>query len=114
MYLPIPAGQSVISPASRCPQCGTAIRWYQNVPVLSYLLLRGRCGSCSAAISKRYPLVEALTGMLFVWVYLRFGWQFATPVYWVFVAATGGDLFYRPRSPNHPRCHQPAGILVGF
>jgi leader peptidase (prepilin peptidase)/N-methyltransferase len=83
----IPAGQSIVSPPSRCPQCDTSIRWYQNIPIISYLLLRGRCAGCGKKISHRYPLVEALTGLLFVGVWLVFGWQAATPLYWVFAAA---------------------------
>ena len=60
-------------PRSRCPSCGTAIRWYQNIPLLSFLLLRGRCAHCRAGISWRYPLVEALTAALFAWVVWRHG-----------------------------------------
>ena len=56
---------SLAQPRSRCPGCGTPISWQQNIPLLSYLLLRGRCASCQAPISWRYPLVEALTGILF-------------------------------------------------
>ncbi len=110
----IPAGQSVISPASRCPQCGTAIRWYQNVPVFSYLLLRGRCARCGVSISLRYPLVEALTGLLFVWVYLRFEWQWATPVYWVFVAALVVITFIDLDHQIIPDVISLPGIVVGF
>lgn len=69
----VPRGQSVIRPASACPSCGAAIRRRDNVPVVSWLVLRGRCRDCSAPISPRYPLVEALTGVLFVLVVVRFG-----------------------------------------
>ena len=62
---PQPAPLSLAQPRSRCPGCGAPIRWQQNIPLLSYLLLRGRCASCQAPISWRYPLVEALTGILF-------------------------------------------------
>lgn len=54
----VPRGESVVSPPSACPRCGARIRWWQNVPVLSFVLLRGACGSCRAPISWRYPLVE--------------------------------------------------------
>jgi leader peptidase (prepilin peptidase)/N-methyltransferase len=67
----VPAGLSVVSPASRCPDCGTPIRARHNVPVVGWLLLRGRCASCQRPISVRYPLVEALTGVLFVLVTWR-------------------------------------------
>ena len=61
----LPAGESVVSPGSRCPKCRTAIRWYDNIPVVSYLLLGGRCRACGASISIRYPLIEAATGVAF-------------------------------------------------
>jgi leader peptidase (prepilin peptidase)/N-methyltransferase len=56
----VPAGESVVSPGSRCPRCRRAIAWYDNVPVVSWLVLRGRCRGCRAPISPRYPLVELL------------------------------------------------------
>ncbi|HET6876037.1 MAG TPA: prepilin peptidase [Jatrophihabitans sp.] len=61
----VPAGMSVVSPPSHCPRCGNGIRNRHNVPVLGWLVLRGRCYDCAAPISARYPLVEALTGALF-------------------------------------------------
>lgn len=60
-------------PASRCGACGHGIRWYQNIPVLSYLVLRGRCAACGTPISPRYPLVELVTGALFALCAYRFG-----------------------------------------
>ncbi|HTD57771.1 MAG TPA: prepilin peptidase [Solirubrobacteraceae bacterium] len=62
----LPRRESLVRPASHCRACGVAVKPYDNVPVLSWLLLRGRCRNCSAPISKRYPLVEALTGLLCV------------------------------------------------
>jgi len=69
----VPAGLSVVAPASACPRCGHDIRARDNVPVLSWLVLRGRCRDCATPISARYPLVEAATAVLFVLVVLRFG-----------------------------------------
>ncbi|KQW63691.1 prepilin peptidase [Variovorax sp. Root411] len=60
-------------PASRCGNCGHKIRWYENIPVLSYVVLRGRCASCKTSISPRYPLVELITGALFALCAWRFG-----------------------------------------
>ena len=60
-------------PRSACPHCGHAIRWYENIPVLSYLALRGRCSACQARISPRYPLVELVTGALFAFCAWRWG-----------------------------------------
>jgi leader peptidase (prepilin peptidase)/N-methyltransferase len=62
----LPRHESLVSPASRCPNCGTPVKPYDNIPILSWLLLRGRCRSCSEPISPRYPLVEALTAALCV------------------------------------------------
>jgi leader peptidase (prepilin peptidase) / N-methyltransferase len=69
----LPAGESLVRPRSRCPHCGAAVRPYDNVPVLSWLILRGRCRDCGGPISARYPLVEALTAVLLVAVVARFG-----------------------------------------
>jgi leader peptidase (prepilin peptidase) / N-methyltransferase len=66
----LPLGESLVAPGSRCPSCGTPIKPYDNVPVVGWLLLRGRCRSCRRAISARYPLVEALTAVLAVAVVL--------------------------------------------
>ena len=69
----LPRGESLVAPRSRCPGCGTPIAAWQNVPVLSWLLLRGRCASCRARISVRYPLVELLTALLAVVLWRGFG-----------------------------------------
>lgn len=73
----LPLGESVVFPASRCPSCRSAIAPRDNVPILSWLLLRGRCRSCRAPISPRYPLVEAGTGALFLLARFRFGLEVA-------------------------------------
>jgi len=69
----VPRGESIVSPGSHCPRCDRAIRWYDNVPIASWLLLRARCRDCGAAISPRYVFVEALTAMLSVVVVLHYG-----------------------------------------
>ena len=84
----VPRGESVVSPPSACPGCNTAIRPRDNVPVASWLLLKGRCRDCSAPISKRYPLVEAGCAALFVVMALRFGLDPALPAY-LYLAAVG-------------------------
>lgn len=83
----LPRGESLSYPPSRCPQCGATIRWYDNVPVLSYLLLRGRCRDCHAPISPRYPLVEAATGLLFLAVAVK-----VPQLLWAFHAVVLGSL----------------------
>ncbi|MBA2504308.1 MAG: prepilin peptidase [Thermoleophilaceae bacterium] len=69
----VPAKESLVSPGSKCPSCGTPIKAYDNVPIVSWLLLRGRCRSCGERISPRYPLVEALTAAVFAGVVLAGG-----------------------------------------
>ena len=83
----VPRKESVVRPPSRCPQCETPIRPVDNVPVLSWLLLRGKCRHCGNPIPVRYPLVEASCGLLFAAVALRFGNSWELPAYLVLTAA---------------------------
>jgi len=69
----LPEGISTVTPASRCPACGARIRWYDNLPVVSWLALRGRCRDCGAPISPRYPVVELATGLAFAGAVALFG-----------------------------------------
>jgi leader peptidase (prepilin peptidase) / N-methyltransferase len=64
----LPLGQSLVSPPSRCRKCGYSLRWFDNIPVVSWLFLRGRCRKCGVSVSWQYPLVELITGVLFVLV----------------------------------------------
>ncbi len=81
----VPAGRSVVRPASACPGCGQQIEARDNIPVLSWLLLRGKCRSCGTSISPRYPLVELLSGAVWVAIALRFGWSWTLPAELVLV-----------------------------
>jgi leader peptidase (prepilin peptidase)/N-methyltransferase len=69
----LPLGENIAFPGSHCPKCGAGIRWYQNVPVLSWLALRGRCASCRAPIAWRYPLVELLSGAAALGSWIAYG-----------------------------------------
>lgn len=77
----VPRDESLVTPGSHCPHCGHEVRNRHNIPVLGWLLLRGRCADCSAPISVRYPLVEAGTALLFVAVAARFGLSWELPAY---------------------------------
>jgi len=110
----IPAGQSVVSPPSSCPGCGARIRGYQNIPILSWLLLRGRCASCKVSISLRYPFVEAFSGFLFAQVFWAFGISLMTPVYWLFVASLVVITFIDLDHQIIPDVISLPGIVVGF
>ena len=69
----LPLGESIVSPPSHCPHCKYSIPWYLNIPLITWLFLRGKCRNCGAPISIRYFLVELLTGILFLGCWLRFG-----------------------------------------
>ena len=83
----LPRGESLVHPRSRCPSCGVQLAVRDNVPVLSWLLLGGRCRHCQASISSRYPVVELLTGLLFSAIVLRHGVSLMTPLWLAFSAA---------------------------
>jgi len=104
----IPEGLSIVSPGSRCPQCKTPIKPYDNVPILAWLWLRGKCRACGLRISPMYPLIELAVGLLFVASFLEFGVTQAT-VKWLFftcliVVLTVTDLRVRmlPDAVNWP------------
>jgi leader peptidase (prepilin peptidase)/N-methyltransferase len=83
----LPREESIVHPSSHCPGCDASLAWYDNVPLLSYLWLRGRCRRCAAPISLRYPAVELTTGLLFLAVALRFGVTPMAGIGFAFVAA---------------------------
>jgi leader peptidase (prepilin peptidase) / N-methyltransferase len=77
---------NLMVPRSRCGQCEHAITWYENIPILSYLVLRGKCSACSAPIGLRYPAVELVTGLLFLFCATRWGWSMTTLTWCAFCA----------------------------
>ena len=82
----IPLEKSIIRPSSSCPNCGKKIRFYDNIPLISYLLLLGRCRHCHHPISWRYPAVEAITGLLSLALFIRYGLSFQYLLFLLFAA----------------------------
>jgi leader peptidase (prepilin peptidase)/N-methyltransferase len=78
----VPRGESIVRPPSHCPKCISPIKWWQNIPIVSWLCLRGRCANCGNAISPRYIFVEALGGALFLAAFLHFAGYFAAHPHW--------------------------------
>ncbi|MCK4535437.1 MAG: prepilin peptidase, partial [Desulfuromonadales bacterium] len=110
----IPAGESIIKPRSRCPKCLEPIHWYHNIPIVSWLLLRGRCAYCASPVSIRYLLVEALTGVLFALFLYRFAFHPVTLVFWLLCAALVVISFIDLDHQIIPDVISLPGIPVGF
>ncbi len=95
----LPKEESIVWPGSHCPHCQKPIQFYDNIPVLSYFLLKGRCRYCKGPISIQYPLVEGITALGALFLFMRFGLSLSFLFYFVFVAAlivvTVIDLYYQ-------------------
>ncbi|BCS53475.1 A24 family peptidase [Geobacter sp. SVR] len=110
----LPREESVVSPPSHCPHCNYRIRWYDNIPLVSYLWLRGACRGCRAGISPQYPLVELLTGVLTLALFLRFGPTPAFAVLFLFCSALVVVTFIDLEHQIIPDEISLPGIVVGF
>ena len=110
----IPRDESVITPPSHCSACGARICWRDNIPIVSWLLLRRRCRHCRTRISARYPAVELLTAILFTACYASFGWTLLTLKYCVFLFLLIGLIFMDAETGLLPREFTYPGILLGL
>jgi leader peptidase (prepilin peptidase)/N-methyltransferase len=110
----LPLGLSVVSPRSACPECKEPIAFYDNVPVLSWLILGGRCRQCRTTISPRYLLIELLTGLLFVACYWHFGLTLSTLKYCVFAFLLLGLIFTDAETKLLPDKMTLPGLALGL
>jgi leader peptidase (prepilin peptidase)/N-methyltransferase len=110
----IPRGLSIVSPPSRCPGCGYRIAFYDNIPILSYLLLRGRCRGCGEPISLQYPLVEFITALLFLFLFFRFGLSIHFGVAALLVLSLIVITFIDLEHQIIPDSISLPGIIIGF
>lgn len=114
----VPRHESIVSPRSACPTCGTAIRERDNIPVLSWLLLRGRCRSCHSPISRRYPLVELACSALFAGAAARLGYNWDLPAMLVLLASLLAlacidvELLLLPKLIVYPALAGVTGLLI--
>jgi leader peptidase (prepilin peptidase)/N-methyltransferase len=109
-----PLDLSVVAPRSQCPHCETPIAWYDNVPVLSYVLLRGRCRACAKGISYRYPLVELLTAGFFAWIVGSLGFTWPAAKFCILVAMLIALMFTDLEERILPDEFTLGGMLVGL
>lgn len=110
----MPKNESIVSPPSHCPGCSYQIRWYDNIPVLSYLFLRGKCRGCGTHISLQYPMVELLNGTLTLFLFLRFGPTPAFAVLFLFCSALVVITFIDIEHQIIPDEISLSGIVIGF
>jgi len=111
----LPKSKSIIKPhRSICPNCGGIIRCYDNIPVISYLLLKGKCRVCKSKISLRYPIVEIISGAFALCIFLKFGFAFEAVVYFFFIAALIAITFIDIDYQIIPDIITIPGIPLGF
>lgn len=110
----LPKDESVVFPPSHCTNCDYRIRWYDNIPILSYLFLRGKCRRCGAPISLQYPLVELINALLSLALFLRYGPGFVFAVLLVFCSALVVVTFIDLEHQIIPDSITLPGIVVGF
>ncbi len=110
----LPEEKSVVTPPSACPRCGSGIRWYDNIPIVSFLLLRARCRTCGEPISWRYPLVEALNGTLTLLLFIKYGPTLPFLAMFVFCSSLVVITFIDLDHQIIPDCISLPGIVVGF
>ena len=110
----LPLNESIVSPPSRCPQCHASIRWFDNIPIVSYLILRGKCRGCGKRISIQYPLVELLNGLLSMALMFRFGQTLEYGVFFVFCSALVVVTFIDIEHQIIPDEISLPGIMLGF
>jgi len=110
----IPKNESIIYPASHCPKCNNPIKPVDNVPILSYILLKGRCRNCKNKISIQYPLVELLTGLIYLIIYLIYGLNIQTLIYIILSSALIIIAFIDLNEEIVPDVISLPGIVIGF
>ncbi|NVN89886.1 MAG: prepilin peptidase [Desulfuromonadales bacterium] len=110
----LPANESVVSPPSHCPHCQYPIRWFDNIPIVSYLLLGGKCRGCQAKISLQYPLVELLNGLVCLALFISFGPTLDFCVFFLFCSALVVITFIDLEHQIIPDEISLPGIVIGF
>ena len=112
------SGESIAFPGSKCPKCNTPLKWWHNVPVLSYIMLRGKCAFCKCKISIQYPVIELVTMLLFMSAYIKWGLTFKTlfviSFFSLFLITTVTDILERVILTRHAYILGGLGILYAL
>jgi len=110
----VPRNESIIYPASHCPKCRSKIKPFDNIPLLSFILLKGRCRNCKSKISIQYPIVELLTGLMYLIIYLIYGLSVQTLIYIILSSALIIIAFIDLNEQIVPDVISLPGIVIGF
>lgn len=110
----LPESQSIVSPPSKCPNCNKPIRFYDNIPIISYIWLWGKCRACRKPISIRYPLVEIITGLFACITAIKFGISYEALIYFIFIAALIVTTFIDIDHQIIPDIISLPGIAIGL
>jgi len=110
----MPREESIVKPRSHCPKCNQQISWYDNIPLVSVFVLRGKCRHCGAPISPRYLFIELLTASLFLAVWLKYEFQWVAPIYWILIGGLIVSTFIDFEHYIIPNEITYGGVLVGL
>jgi leader peptidase (prepilin peptidase) / N-methyltransferase len=110
----LPTKKSIVKPRSHCPKCNALIVWYDNIPIISYLLLGGRCRNCRKNISASYPIIESISAILGVVCYYKFGWDFESLFYFIFLWGLLVIIVIDLRHMIIPNVLTFSGIILGL
>jgi leader peptidase (prepilin peptidase)/N-methyltransferase len=110
----LPEGESLMHPGSHCPECGKSIRWYDNIPIISYIILNGKCRDCGASIPVRYLVVESITAFVYLYSYIHFGISLELLTFLIFVTLLIPISFIDFRVMLIPDSLSISGIIIGL
>lgn len=110
----LPIGKSLIKPPSHCPLCGKSIRWFDNIPIISYIILKGECRDCDAPIPIRYFVVESITALIYLYSYIRFGISLELLTFLTFITLLIPIFFIDLTEMLIPDTLSISGIIIGL
>jgi leader peptidase (prepilin peptidase)/N-methyltransferase len=110
----LPEGKSLLSPPSHCPICGKSIRWFDNIPIISYIILKGECRDCGTSIPIRYLIVESITAFVYLYSYIRYGLSLELLTFLVFTTLLIPIFFIDLREMLIPDTLSISGIIIGL